>query len=33
MRRIIVTPLALLSIVLLGGLVMAETVQDVQARN
>jgi ketosteroid isomerase-like protein len=33
MRRIIVTPLALLSPVLLGGVVMAETVQDVEARN
>jgi uncharacterized protein len=33
MHRIIVTPLALLSAVLLGGAVMAETVQDVEARN
>ena len=33
MRRIIVTPLALLSAALLGGVVMAETVQDVEARN
>jgi uncharacterized protein len=33
MHRIIVTPLALLFAVLLGGAVMAETVQDVEARN
>lgn len=33
MRRIIVAPLALLCAALLGGVVMAETVQDVEARN
>ena len=33
MRRIIVTPLALLTAALLGGGVMAETVHDVEARN
>jgi ketosteroid isomerase-like protein len=33
MHRIIVTPLALLFAVLLGGAVMAESVQDVEARN